>query len=419
MTKDKAVTETKYIPRPITPEDESYRDVMMLFTNHPVQPKYWFEDFGDYWSCSCGQINRGDTCSNCGLERELLRKLFILHKPGESPDEGGPDGERAEAGVAFAQGGDGTSEDTPSEEAPDRAAGKKKEDAPCGADDEPEPEEDGEPDADAVRAAEEADLRSRRRKTKRIMIILIVLLLLLGGGLAFFYYYALPEYHRQHDLRTNAAKDVLSHSLPAALEPLDDIRFDAWVRAGDAEYNNRKYEKAIEYYQKALDLHADSNVQQKILTAKFGYVTANMNKDSEEQGEHFEDYLNELHKKKYPGIQDIYRRHFSWKASILVNDDLEDESNDEETLDLADPIYFHSTITGGPPDDSVALYYEIVWPDGTSERNNVPSSRGSGETVTTRCAYTAPANAQEGRLTFKLFNSSTHEMLGTDSVWLE
>lgn len=410
------MTKTAYSPRLLTPEDESYRDVMMLFTNHPMQPKYWFEDFGDCWSCSCGQINRGEVCSNCGLDRELLRKLFILHKPGDpyhADSEGGFTGNDAEADAAFAECGEKTADRGGS--ADTSAVGRDtSEDIP-----QDSRREDGSDNSSDIHEDEEAaDLLRRRRRTRRIMIVLIILLLLLGGSLAFFYYYALPNHQQRTALRTSAARDVLSHSLPAGLAPLEDIRFDAFVRAGDAEYNSKNYEQALEYYQKALDLYADTDVQQKVLTTKFGYVTANMNKDSQDQDEHFEEYLNELHKKRYPGIQEIYRRYFSWKAVILVNNDLEDESSDVETLSRSEPIYFHSTLSGGPPDDAVALYYEIIWPDGTSDRNNVPSSRGAGETVTTRCDYTFPATPQEGRLIFKLFNSDTHQMLGTDSVWL-
>ncbi|MBQ0079290.1 MAG: tetratricopeptide repeat protein [Eubacterium sp.] len=52
--------------------------------SRPVKPKYWFEEFGDYWSCSCGHINKGETCVGCGLNRGLLRRIFILHKPASS-----------------------------------------------------------------------------------------------------------------------------------------------------------------------------------------------------------------------------------------------------------------------------------------------------------------------------------------------
>ena len=74
-----------YEPRPLTPDDEIYEDILEHFASAPTKPKYWFEEFGDYWSCSCGHINKGNSCKNCGLDRELLRSLFILHtKPADT-----------------------------------------------------------------------------------------------------------------------------------------------------------------------------------------------------------------------------------------------------------------------------------------------------------------------------------------------
>ena len=74
-----------YEPRPLTPDDDIYEEVLEQFASAPTKPKYWFEEFGDYWSCSCGHINKGSYCKNCGIERELLRSLFILHKPAGEP----------------------------------------------------------------------------------------------------------------------------------------------------------------------------------------------------------------------------------------------------------------------------------------------------------------------------------------------
>ena len=77
---DNSMTQV-YEPRPLTPDDDIYEDILEHFASAPTKPKYWFEEFGDYWSCSCGHINDGDICTNCGLEKSLLRSLFILHRP--------------------------------------------------------------------------------------------------------------------------------------------------------------------------------------------------------------------------------------------------------------------------------------------------------------------------------------------------
>ena len=58
---EEAVTQI-YEPRPLTPDDDIYEDIIEQFASAPTKPKYWFEEFGDYWSCSCGHINKGDRC---------------------------------------------------------------------------------------------------------------------------------------------------------------------------------------------------------------------------------------------------------------------------------------------------------------------------------------------------------------------
>jgi hypothetical protein len=71
--------------QPLLPNDEKYDDIMDNYeeviekmSSNPTKPKYWFKEQGDHWYCTCGQLNKGDSCSNCGLERDLLRALFFL-----------------------------------------------------------------------------------------------------------------------------------------------------------------------------------------------------------------------------------------------------------------------------------------------------------------------------------------------------
>ena len=78
--------------QPLTPSDEKYDDIMDNYeevmekmSSNPTKPKYWFKEQGDHWFCTCGQLNKGDVCSNCGLERDILRALFFLHEPGDEP----------------------------------------------------------------------------------------------------------------------------------------------------------------------------------------------------------------------------------------------------------------------------------------------------------------------------------------------
>ena len=377
-----------YSPKPITPEDKSYREVMMLFSDHPVKPKYWFEEFGEYWTCSCGQINRGDACSNCGLDRELLRKLFTSDFKDEdatkaNTPEGSSrtDGEQA-GSVAFV------------EETTD-------------------PVDDNQ-DEEPVFVDEQDLLKLRKRRTRRILIILIILILLLGGGLAAFYFYYLPELNRQDEAQANTVKDSLIRELPTVLTPMEEVEFDSYRNAGDIMYEKKDYVKAIEYYNKALKVKSDESVKKKIQAAKFSYVSDNQ----EEGGKTFNKYLNELKKANYPGINDIYERHYTWKASTVANTGYSDYSTDMSSIDRRNIVYFHTTFTGGPPDEELDLYYEVIWPDGTSERRSISGTKSEGETVTTNCQYTFPATAGESRLTYKIYNNADHKMLSSDSVTL-
>ena len=88
-----ALVGNQFTLQPLTPSDEKYDDIMDNYevvtekmSSNPTKPKYWFKEQGDHWYCTCGQLNKGDSCSNCGLERDLLRALFFLHEPGEEPD---------------------------------------------------------------------------------------------------------------------------------------------------------------------------------------------------------------------------------------------------------------------------------------------------------------------------------------------
>lgn len=35
-----------YEPRPLTPDDDIYEDIIEQFASAPTKPKYWFEEFG-------------------------------------------------------------------------------------------------------------------------------------------------------------------------------------------------------------------------------------------------------------------------------------------------------------------------------------------------------------------------------------
>ncbi len=371
-------------PRPVKPEDESYRELMMRFTAHPVKPKYWFEEFGDHWTCSCGQINKGETCANCGLERSLLRKLFILHKPS-------PDGTPA---------GDGTAGDndlTVTLQMPPGQAG-----AP------------GAPGGPARPEHAEPEVEMKTASSLVVGVIIVFFLMLLGAG-AFLYFVVLPEMHEQDVAKRDSVRISLTENLPLATSPLPRAQYKSYVAAGDMLCEEGKYQKSLTYYNKAADLKDDESIRQKILDAKFGYVKAHQ----EEGDDYFETYLNELIDVHYNGAQAIYDQYYAWHVTIVANNLEDDFSTDMKNVNRSDTIYFHTTVTGGAPGASVKLYYQILWPDGTAERKDVDSTFHTGSHFTSRFQYAMPLFSKAGKLTFELYDKDSHDLLGSDSIQLK
>ncbi len=400
--------ETKsHPPRPVKPEDESYGELMMRFTAHPVKPKYWFEEFGDHWTCSCGQINKGETCSNCGLERDLLRKLFILHKPD-------PDGNPSEqpADPSLFEGSDSAADGSPAQDGPkagpggakaggQKAGGQKA--GSCGA-----------KTGSGNSSDSSEDTPSGGHRNLILGLVIVIVLLLLGTG-AFLYFVLFPEMQEQNDAKRDSVRISLCENLPVATAPIPKAQRKSYVSAGNMLCRKGKYQKSLTYYNKAADLKDDESIKQKILDAKFGYVKAH-----QEKGDgYFETYLNELVEAGYDGSRAIYDQYYAWHVNIVANNIKDDFSTDMENVNRSDMVYFHTTVTGGAPNDSLRLYYQIIWPNGNAETKDVDSTWSAGSHFTTRFQYAMPLLSKPGKLTFELYDKDSHDLLGTDSIKLQ
>lgn len=371
-------TETEHKPRPVKPEDESYGELMMRFTTHPVKPKYWFEEFGDHWTCSCGQVNKGETCANCGLERDLLRKLFILHKPSLDGTPPGPPDE------------DGTAE--PEVSAP--------------------PLERREP----VYDDDDDDVSGGGSHSGLIAGVIIAAILLLLGSGAFVYFVLVPEMQEQDAAKRDSVRMSLCENLPVATACLPDAQYKAYIAAGDKMCDVGKYNRSLTYYNKAADLKNSKKVKKKILGAKYGYVKAHQ---YDNDAEYFETYLNELMDAKYDGASAIYYSYYAWHVNIVANNRSDDFSTDMKNVNRSDTIYFHTTVTGGPPDDAVRLYYQVIWPDGESETQDIEDRWRAGSHFSTRFQYAMPAFSKTGKLTFEVYDKDSRDLLGSDSITLK
>lgn len=679
-----------YEPRPLTPDDDIYEDIIEQFASAPTKPKYWFEEFGDYWSCSCGHINKGDYCKSCGLSRELLRSLFILHKPGYAtskldkkvkraqkkvdqeeqqylekesrrkkreasgedltivtPIEPAPafhapienedireaknddlqqatqgnkqqenaqqteqgsrrqentqqtgNGEVQQTAQDNAQDGKAltdhaqqaqkseslhaqpsairktrtgqigikltrdepnsaaqtTSNETLQDEANTTGSGQsnaqntqqnsgksaygtqtatallnpngkqteggtkqtESDDAqtatePSGSTyansesngteqqtDQPLPKnskrtenrtspagtgfESGRSDTAALPAntrpqqtnaakktpakikfteinvaeAANSGKPSKKKRTIIIAAIAICLILIAICGYMIYIHMAAPamKYEEAQELQAAGKyqKAIEKYESLADYKDSQEKIWQCYISMGDDQYANGKYEKAIKTYQKALKLKKSKKInekirncyiaigdrqyesgeyenalktyisvvemgdsdelQEKINAAKFAYVKA-FQADRTSQ---VEQYMAELMTLKYPGIQEIYDAYYAWHVKILANTSETDYSTDIDTASRKDTVYFHALISGGEPNESVELYYEIAWPNGSKQIYGLDSRWQDGSKITARFQYPIPLFGKEGKLTFTLYDKSTNEVMGSDSI---
>lgn len=442
-----------YEPRPLTPDDDIYEDIIEQFASAPTKPKYWFEEFGDYWSCSCGHINKGENCKSCGLERELLRSLFILHKPA---DAAGKLDKKLKKNKEQA--------DKEAEQYADRQSRRKEREA-SGEDLTkvvPIETERRSPEYKEVQIPEETALAVPEKKAslsfkkKAAIAIAACLVLICICGFAIYKHMAAPamqyeeagqlmdsgKYEEAIEIYTSLGDYKDSESLicqcwiligdthyesknfkkainayETALDMSKDESLNEKIRLcyigmGDKYYGQKEYEKALGAYAVAADIAAGDDVKKKINAAKLAYVKA-FQSDRTEQ---VEKYLDELIDADYPGAQEVYDAYYAWHVSLVANKSETDYSTDISTVSRKDTVYFHATLSGGEPSEKINLYYEVTWPDGRSEIYNLDSSWQAGDKLTARFQYSIPLFGKEGKLTFTLYDKNTKESLGSDSI---
>ena len=343
-----------YEPRPIRPDDAGYEDIMEQFTNEPTKPKYWFEEFGDYWTCSCGHLNKGEYCDSCGLSRELLRTLFVLRKPGDY-----------EVPIKY----------------------------------------------------EEVIIPKGRLSTKqKLAIAIAIIAIMLAVGRFFTYYYLIvPAMEKEEAANIKTTTETVQAGVADVSKETDSFLWNSYLTAGDNCMDNKKYRTAMGYYHKARQIDNTTELKDKVLEAKYKYVGAH----KDEGGETFEKYLDELMAIDYKEVSEIYNSYYAWNVRVVANLKKKDYDTDLDKASRADTIYFHVSVSGGPPDGLISVYYEAVWPSGHKQTDLLGDKWTDGSRGYAKFAYPVPPLGQEGTLTFNIYDRSTQELLASDSIELE
>ena len=349
--------------QPLTPGDEKYNDIMDNYeeviekmSSNPTKPKYWFKEQGDHWYCTCGQLNKGDSCSNCGLERDILRALFFLHEPGEE-------------------------------------AGKYE-------------------GMDVTYTNVEVKDSKLSTKAKLIIAIAAIVILAAAAGLYSYFYIIKPNMEKEAAATAKAMAESIESNVPACTKDMNEFLRSSYVTAGDKSLEDESWERAIRLYTKATAMEGGEDLSEKFNKAKYGYVKAHKS----DGGDKFEKYLDDLHDIGYSGVDEIYNEYYAWHFNIVANLSPDDYSTDIGTASRADTVYFHVSVSGDPPDESLDIYYNAQWPSGARQTEQIGSGWKSGSKGYARFAYPVPLFAQEGTLSFHIYDKNTQEELGSDSI---
>ncbi len=337
--------------QPLTPADANYDDIMEKFVSAPTKPKYWFKEQGDHWYCSCGQLNGGDFCTNCGLGRDLLRTLFFLHEPGDN----------------------------------------------------------SQPSNDNTAKVSNGNISSR---AKLIIAIVTLLILLLATGIFSYYKIIKPSMEAEAEARSKAMAESMETNVVLCGSNINSFLRESYITAGDNAMKNDKFKTAIRFYKLAANIEKSDGLSKKINEAKYQYVLAN----KETGGDTFEKYLSELMDIEYSNVGEIYAEYFAWHFNVIANNSPDDTTSDITTFSRSDTVFFHVFASGGAPDETIDVYYEAIWPSGHKQTDIIGSNWTAGSKGTAKFSYPVPLFAQEGKLSFKVYNKSTQELLAEDSI---
>lgn len=444
-----------------------------------LKSRYKFEEFNDYWNCTCSTHNEADRdeCVLCGAKRDWLRK----HSDPAYLSAALEERLTAEKNEKIRKNRENTylnaiSLAERSTEADLKKAAQMMQSVE-GYKDSAQKAEEYLKAADVIHLQ---NIKKRRRNTVIISAVSVVIALVIAAVLTYIFYFvpktnyqsaesflASGEYDRAKDIFISigsfsdapervkecdyqkATQLLIKKDYQAAkpiFEGVSDYS-DAAVKANECEYqlaiiklngsdleaakqmflglkdyldsstlaaecdyrkamelkNAEDYKGAIELFEGILS-YSDSLEQQK--DAKYRYAQKNYNNTDLVTVQ----YLSELKAAGYKDAQTLLAALSSWDVKIIYNDSKTDLEKSLISVSIKKDRYFHVTVTGGLPNQSVNLRWEVtVHKTLTGVIENVTD----GSTVTFGWdAGDKGYTAGSGDLTVRIYDNDTNELLG-------
>ena len=158
----------------------------------------------------------------------------------------------------------------------------------------------------------------------------------------------------------------------------------------------KKYKKAVKVFDSIGEYQNSVELSK---SAKYEYVQ--IRKDNKNTTT-FE-YLKELKSAGYKDSASIYKELYAWKATIIANDDENDETTDMSSISKYSNWYFHVSLSGGEPGATTEIKRKGQYPDGAISGPKTwsdGSAWGDGYSGTCWYYYETPLYGKQG--TFKL-----------------
>lgn len=150
-----------------------------------------------------------------------------------------------------------------------------------------------------------------------------------------------------------------------------------------------------------------ADCREKTAAARYAYVSDNRDRFNPTTYQ----YLSELMKTGYKDSGEIYRSLYGWRLTIIINN----QENDDVTpsdVDRTETAYAHIHCAGGAPGEDLKIRIETTWPNGSLTEQNIDVVLRDGDSRYAPYALEEPSRWSPGKLTVRVFNAATGELIG-------
>ncbi|MBR4445828.1 MAG: hypothetical protein IKS37_08060 [Solobacterium sp.] len=128
--------------------------------------------------------------------------------------------------------------------------------------------------------------------------------------------------------------------------------------------------------------------------------------------------LKELITAGYSGAQAKYNELTAWHLTVDAVNNSKYSNSNYSTVSRYDTIYFHCTLSGGPPDSSgTTLKYTVYWPDGSVKYNQFDDLCTAGSGYKVYFWYENPSYGTTGQLKVVFYDGAGNQ-IGSGSVYI-